>query len=67
MEVTGIMDAVLKLHETASEAVVNKISVLSASNTQMPSVYKKKVFDAAVTSAYLYSCESWLNNKVKGI
>ena len=33
----------------------------------MPFLYKKKVFDAAVTSAMLYSCESWVTNKVKGL
>ena len=33
----------------------------------MPFVYKKKVFDAAVTSALLYSSESWLTNKFKSL
>ena len=33
----------------------------------MPFVYKKKVFDAAVTSALMYSCESWLTDHVKGL
>ena len=33
----------------------------------MPYIYKKRVFDAAVMSSLLYSCESWLTNNIKGI
>ncbi len=35
----------------------------------MPFDYKKKkkVFDAAVISALLYSCESWLHNNLKRV
>ena len=33
----------------------------------MPFVYKKKVFDAAVTSTLLYSSESWLTNRIKSL
>lgn len=61
------MKMVLKLHETASEAIVNKFAIFCASNTLMPFVFKKKVFDAAVTSALLYGSESWLTNQVKTI
>ena len=31
----------------------------------MPFIYKRAVFDAAVTSALLYSSESWFTNKMK--
>ena len=64
---TAKLDDVINLHEAANEAVVNKFSIFCAANTQMPFMYKKKVFDAAVTSVLLYSCESWLNNKIKSL
>lgn len=60
-------NTVTALHHTASEAIVNKFAIFCASNTLMPFVYKKKVFDAAVTSALLYSCESWFSNNLKSV
>ena len=33
----------------------------------MPFRYKRLVFDAAVTSSLLYSCESWLTDNIKSI
>ena len=33
----------------------------------MPFVYKKLVFDAAVTASLLYSSESWFTNNIKAI
>ena len=33
----------------------------------MPFIYKKLVFDAAVTASLLYSAESWLTNNIKPI
>lgn len=60
-------NTVTALHHTASETIVNKFAIFCASNTLMPFVYKKKVFDAAVTSALLYSCESWFSNNLKSI
>lgn len=59
------MNEVMKLHEAGSESVVNKFAVFCAANTDMPYYYKKKVFDAAVTSALLYSTETWLTNNYK--
>ena len=64
---TGKTDDVLRLHEPSNEAAINKFSIFCTANTQMPFVYKKKVFDAAITSAMLYSCETWLTNKFKGL
>lgn len=61
------MDSVISLHESYSETIVNKFSIFCAANSQMPYSVKKKVFDAAVTSALLYSCESWIANNIKGI
>ena len=62
---SGKVDDVLRLHESSNEAIVNKFSIFCIANTQMPFVYKKKVFDAAVTSAMLYSCESWLAKNLR--
>lgn len=64
---TAKMVDVLNMHQTMSEATVNKFSIFCTANTSMPFTFKKKVFDAAVTSALLYSCESWLTNKVKSV
>ncbi len=60
---SGRSEAVVTRHETISEKVVNKFSIFSATNIQMPFIYKKMVFDAAVMSSLLYSAESWLTNK----
>ena len=38
---TARMDAVLNMHQTMSEAIVNKFSIFCAANTQMPFVFKK--------------------------
>ena len=54
-------------HKTTSEAVVNKFSIFSASNIQMPFIYKKKVFNAGAMSSLLHCVESWLRNKTKSI
>ena len=36
-------------------------------NNDVPFQVKKKVFDAALMSAVLYGCESWLNADMKPI
>ena len=52
---TAKMDHIMALHEISGEAVVNKFSIFCAGNTQMPFIYKKKVFDAAVMTSLMYS------------
>lgn len=64
---SSTMDSVMTLHETSSESIINKFSIFCASNTTMPFIYKRAVFDAAVTSALLYSSESWFTGKMKVI
>ena len=54
------MDEILKLHEASSEAVLYKFFIFCASNTQMPFIYKKAVFEAAVMSSLQF------RNLVKG-
>ena len=55
---SGKLSDVLSLHEKSNQATINKFSIFCAANTQMPFVYKKLVFDAAVTASLLYSAES---------
>ena len=62
---SATMDSIMTLHEKTSEAVINRFSIFRASNTTMPFIYKRAVFDAAVTSALLYSSESWFTIKRK--
>ena len=61
------MKSVIELHEAYNELIVNKFAIFCAANSQMPFSYKKKVFDAAVISSFLYGSESWLTNNIKGI
>lgn len=60
---SATMDSVKTLHETASAAIINTFSLFCASNTTMPFIYKRAVFDAAVTVALFYSSESWFTKK----
>lgn len=48
-------------------AIVNKFAIFCAVNTEVPYVYKKKVFDAVVTSALKYSSETWIMYNPKGL
>ena len=64
---SGRPSDILALHEKSNQATVNKFSIFCAVNTQMPFIYKKLVFDAAVTSSLLYSAESWLTNNIRPI
>ncbi len=57
-------DEILRLHEASSEAVVNKFSIFCASNTQMPFIYKRTVFEESVMSSLLYSSETWLKKNI---
>ncbi len=61
------MNTVLDLHETVNEMQLNKFAIFCAANNIMPYTYKRKVFDAAVTSALLYSSETWLTNNPRKI
>ena len=64
---SGKMSDIISLHEKSNQATVNKFSIFCAANTQMPFIYKKLVFDAAVTSSLLYSAESWLTDSIRPI
>ena len=64
---SGKMGDIIDIHVARGEAVVNKFAIFCTANSGMPYVYKKRVFDAAVLSSLLYSCESWLTNNIKGV
>ena len=65
--VSGKISDVLALTVKSNQATVNKFAIFCVANSQMPFVYKKLVFDAAVTASLLYSSESWLTNNIKAI
>ena len=46
-----------KPHETSSEMTVNKFTVFCTANTEMPFMYKRQVFDTAMSGAMVYSTE----------
>ena len=56
----GDQKSILKLHEPAQLASLNKFSIFCQVNSEMPYYYKSLVLDAAVTSSIFYSCETWL-------
>ena len=64
---SGRIKDIVSVHETSNEAVVSKFVIFCAANSEMPYAYKRRVFDAAVISSLLYSCESWLTKNIKGI
>ena len=64
---SGRMSDIITLHEKDNQKAVNKFSIFCAANTNMPFKYKRLVFDAAVTSALLYSSESWLTESTRSI
>ena len=64
---SGKMKDIITMHEERNEAVINKFAIFCTANSEMPYVYKKRVFDAAVMSSLLYSCESWMTNNISGI
>ena len=54
------VNTILDLHEKSGEAQVNKFAIFCAANANMPFIFKRKVFEAAMTSSLLYSSETWL-------
>ena len=61
----GRVSTILKMHLKTRVADLNKFKIFCKVNTTMPYMYKKKVLQAAIISSLLYSCESWLDAKMK--
>lgn len=64
---TGKQAKIIKAHANKASKHVNKLASFCAKNARMPFQLKDKVFEAALLSAMLYSCESWLTNNTRDI
>ena len=63
----GKMTTVMKRQSDACAKHVNKFAAFMSKNRNMPFSLKRKVFTAALSSAMLYSCESWLTDNLSSI
>ena len=59
------IESIMRLHEALREATVNKLALFCSANADMPHAYKQNVFEAAVMSSLLYSCETWFSKYQK--
>ena len=57
----------LKEHLKEKKKHLNRLYIFLATNYDAPFQVKKKVFEAAFTSAILYGCESWVDINLKPI
>ena len=64
---SGDMPASLKSHADLKTKHLNKFKLFCVKNQNMPFPYKKKVFDAVMTTKILYGCESWLTDSLKSV
>ena len=64
---SGSMKNDLDLHAAQNFKHLNKLTLFCVKNDEMPYGYKKKVFDAVLTSKLMYGCETWLCDNVKQI
>ncbi len=63
----GSVHQAVRTHALAKAAHVSKFVSFLKKNNDVPFQVKKRVFDAALMSAILYGCESWLNADLKPI
>ena len=63
----GSLHQAVRAHALAKTAHVIKFVSFIKKNNDVPFQVKKRVFDAALMSAVLYGCESWLNADLKPI
>ena len=61
----GSTNASLRAHASDKKCHLNKLLIFLAKNRDMPFVVKRKVFEAAFSSAILYGAECWLNCDLK--
>ena len=57
----GSLLSSIREHVKDKQKHLNKLIIFFYKNQDMPFFVKKRVLDAAFTSALLYSCESWIN------
>ena len=63
----GLAESSLKAHASDKLTQLNKLIIFLAVNHDAPFHIKKKVFDAAFSSAILYSCECWIKVPLRSI
>ena len=63
----GSVSSSVAAHARSRMAHINKFVSFLSKNNDIPFVVKKRVFDAALMSAVLYGCESWLNADLRPI
>ena len=63
----GRMKSVIKLHAERCTKHANKFGIFIRKNQNMPYHLKLKVFNAALISAMLYGCETWLTNNLVSV
>ncbi len=61
----GSVHQAVRAHANAKAAHVAKFVSFIKKNNDVPFVIKKRAFDAALMSAVLYGCESWLNANLR--
>ena len=61
----GSVSTSVKQHATQKISHVLKFVSFVEKNNTVPFIVKRRVFDAALTSSLLYSCESWLSADIK--
>ena len=57
----GSSTASLKAHVAEKKKHLNRLNIFLSRNHDAPFFVKRKVFDAAFSSAILYGCESWID------
>ncbi len=63
----GSVSSAVRAHAAAKMVHVIKYVSFLKKNNDIPYIVKKRMFDAALMSAVLYGCESWLNADLKPI
>ena len=63
----GFVSSSVAAHAQSRVAHVNKFVSFLHKNNDIPFIVKKRVVDAALMSAILYGCESWLNADLRPV
>ena len=63
----GSPSSAVRAHACIKIAHVNKYDSFLKKNNDIPFIVKKRIFDAALMSAILYGCESWLNADLRPV
>lgn len=63
----GCIASAVKAHATSKIAHVLKYVSFIKKNNDIPFIVKKRALDAALMSALLYGCESWLTADLKPV